>query len=106
MEVDLGPAEVAEGELKSFELGPERFVLVTRYRGELYAIDDMCNHAGCLLSGGWLEGPDVVCPCHEYTFDVRSGLNSTAVKLCDDQARYPLQVVEGRLLVDLGGAAK
>ena len=106
MEVELGPAEIAEGELKSFELGPEKFVLVTRYRGALHAIDDLCQHAGCLLSGGWLEGPDVFCPCHEYSFDVRSGLNSTSVKLCGDQASYPLRVVDGMLLVELGGDAK
>jgi 3-phenylpropionate/trans-cinnamate dioxygenase ferredoxin subunit len=101
MEVKLGPAEVGEGEFRSFELAPERHVLVTRLGGALYAIDDLCNHAGCLLSGGWLDGASVVCPCHEYQFDVRTGENTTSVRLCDDQARYPLRVVDGELVVEL-----
>lgn len=101
MDVILGPADLAEGELRSFELDRDRFVLVARLAGALHALDDQCNHAGCLLSGGWLDGTDVVCPCHEYQFDVRSGENTTVVKLCGDQESYPLRVVDGAIVVDL-----
>ena len=106
MECHLGPADLGEGEMRAYEPVPGRFVLVTRVEGRCFAIDDQCNHAGCLLSGGWIEGRDVVCPCHEYRFDVRSGENTTSLKLCDDQMRYGLREVDGRLVVELPDAGR
>ncbi len=102
MDVKLGPDDVAEGELRSYELDG-RWVLVTRLAGALFALDDQCQHAGCLLSGGWLEASEVVCPCHEYSYDVRSGRNTTEPRLCGDQPRYPLRLVDGELVVELPG---
>jgi len=100
MDVTLGPADLAELEFRPFKVG-ERYVLVSRTASGLSAIDDMCNHAGCLLSGGFLEGAAIVCPCHEYTFDLATGANVTVPKLCDDQTRFPLKVVDGALVVTL-----
>lgn len=100
MDVKLGPDDVAEGELRAYELG-DAWVLLTRVEGALHALDDMCNHAGCLLSGGWLEGCEVVCPCHEMRFDVRTGENTSEPRLCEDQPHYPLRVVDGEVIVEL-----
>ncbi len=41
--------------------------------GRLYAVEDLCPHAGALLSDGQLEGPVLTCPGHGSQFDVRSG---------------------------------
>jgi 3-phenylpropionate/trans-cinnamate dioxygenase ferredoxin subunit len=101
MEVTLGPADLADGELRGYELGEERYVLVARLGDGLYALDDLCNHAGCLLSGGFLEQQAVVCPCHEYKFDVSSGRNLTWPRRCEDQKVFPLRVVDGALRVQL-----
>jgi 3-phenylpropionate/trans-cinnamate dioxygenase ferredoxin component len=100
MELSIGADEVGEGELRSVEVG-ERYVLLTRLAGTLYALDDVCNHAGCLLSSGWLDGRAVVCPCHEYKFDVTDGRNVTIPRLCGDQRVYPLRVEGGRAVVTL-----
>lgn len=105
MEVVLGPADLSEGELRPYETAG-RYVLVSRVDGALHAIDDMCNHAGCLLSGGWLDGHAVVCPCHEYKFDVESGRNVTFPRLCEDQPAFPLRVVDGQILVTLPDPAR
>jgi nitrite reductase/ring-hydroxylating ferredoxin subunit len=43
--------------------------------GTLYAIDDVCSHAGGPLSEGALAGYIVTCPFHGSTFDVRTGQN-------------------------------
>lgn len=96
--IPLGPADLKDGELRSFEVG-RRFVLVTRLGSQLFAIDDQCNHAGCLLSSGWLDGRSVVCPCHEHSFDAASGKNVTEPRLCEDQESFPLKVVDGQLVV-------
>src|SRR2546422_529112 len=74
--IDVGPADLIEGELRGLEVG-ERLVLLARYQGRITAMDDSCNHAGCLLSGGWMHEKKgaVVCPCHEYAFELGTGRN-------------------------------
>ena len=87
-----GAAALAEGRMRHVELPDGRLVLVARIEGRLRAIDDVCNHAGCLLSEGRLEGARVVCPCHEMEFDVRTGAALTEPPLCEDQRSF--RVVE------------
>ncbi len=98
----LGRADLAEGEMRGYRLPEDRYVCLVRLGGALLALDDQCNHAGCLLSGGRLEDGAVVCPCHEMTFDVRTGALTTRPRLCDDQATYRVDVVDGEIWVDLG----
>ncbi len=90
---ELGPPDLGPGELRGFDLG-DRLVLLANLRGRLYALDDWCNHAGCLLSGGWLDGKRdcVVCPCHEYAFRLDDGRNITTPRLCDDQEAFPIKI--------------
>ncbi len=65
-------------------------------------MDDWCNHAGCLLSGGWIDGKRdcVVCPCHEYAFRLDDGKNITIPRLCGDQEAFSLKVEEGAVFVN------
>jgi nitrite reductase/ring-hydroxylating ferredoxin subunit len=50
-----------------------RHVLLHRSGGELHALDDLCSHAGGLLSRGEVTDCVVTCPLHESRFDVRDG---------------------------------
>lgn len=104
-EVALGPADLAEGELRGYAVGRHR-VLVARCEGRLTAIDDVCNHAGCLLSGGRREGRTVVCPCHEVGFDLFTGQNVTSPGICGDQPLVAVSEVGGRLVVSVPGEAR
>ena len=105
MDVALGPADLGEGDLRPFEVAG-RYVLVARISGALHAIDDLCNHAGCLLSGGWTDGTTIICPCHEYRFDLLTGQNVTFPRLCGDQAVFPLRVEGGQIVVTLPEGAR
>jgi 3-phenylpropionate/trans-cinnamate dioxygenase ferredoxin component len=98
--IDVGPADLMEGELRGLEVR-ERLVLVVRHHGRITAMDDSCNHAGCLLSGGWLHERKgaVVCPCHEYAFELGSGRNLTIPRLCDDQSAFEVRVEDGRVMI-------
>jgi 3-phenylpropionate/trans-cinnamate dioxygenase ferredoxin subunit len=100
--VDVGPADLAEGELRGLEVG-ERLVLLARLGGRVRALDDSCVHAGCLLSGGWVDSKKsaVVCPCHEYSFDLATGRNVTFPRLCGDQPAFEVKVENGRVWVKL-----
>lgn len=50
-----------------------RKVLLHRAGGQLYALDDLCSHAGALLSRGQVDGCVVTCPLHGSRFDLRDG---------------------------------
>jgi nitrite reductase/ring-hydroxylating ferredoxin subunit/uncharacterized membrane protein len=50
-----------------------RKVLLYRDGEQVYAIDDLCSHAGALLSRGQVVDCVVTCPLHESRFDVRDG---------------------------------
>ena len=100
--VALGRADLGEGTMRGVELPDGRLVLLARVGGAYHALDDVCNHAGCLLSQGRLEGERVVCPCHDMAFDVRTGAGIEPV-LCQDQRAYRVLVEAGdALLVEEG----
>lgn len=50
-----------------------RQVLLHRSNGELHALDNVCSHAGGLLSRGEVAGCTVTCPLHGARFDLRDG---------------------------------
>lgn len=73
-------------------------VLVAWQDGEVFAMEDACNHAGASLAEGWLEGECVVCPMHAYVFELRTGRLLRPRGLCGDQRTFDA-VVEGEDVV-------
>ncbi|HYQ80486.1 MAG TPA: Rieske 2Fe-2S domain-containing protein [Anaeromyxobacteraceae bacterium] len=101
MRLRLGPDDLGEGEMRGYLLAGERYLLLVRLGGSLHALDDVCNHAGCLLSRGRLDGSQVICPCHQMGFDVRSGALTCLPRLCEDQPTYPVEVEGGAVWVEV-----
>jgi nitrite reductase/ring-hydroxylating ferredoxin subunit/uncharacterized membrane protein len=50
-----------------------RQILLYRHEGTLYAIDNICSHAGGLLSRGTVAGLTVTCPLHGSRFALADG---------------------------------
>jgi nitrite reductase/ring-hydroxylating ferredoxin subunit len=50
-----------------------RQILLHRDGEQVHALDDLCSHAGGLLSRGEITGCVVSCPLHESLFDLRDG---------------------------------
>jgi 3-phenylpropionate/trans-cinnamate dioxygenase ferredoxin subunit len=69
-------------------------VAVFNVGGELYAIEDVCTHDGGQLTGGTVEGDQVVCPRHGARFCVRDGAALTPPAY-SPTATFPLRVVDG-----------
>ena len=71
-----------------------------RIRDEVYAMDNLCPHAGSPLCEGQLAGSTVVCPGHGWEFDVITG---RAPGETDEPplARYAVCVDGDDVLVDL-----
>ncbi|MCW3999697.1 MAG: Rieske (2Fe-2S) protein [Candidatus Bathyarchaeota archaeon] len=92
---------IAESELKEGAMKMARLegtpVLFIKLNGKLYVIDDRCPHMGCSFAGGSLDGNFVVCPCHDWRFDLESGEyeeNPSYVLVT-----YPHKVVDGKIWV-------
>ena len=68
----LEEKELQEGTMKlvSVEGHP---VLLIKQSGQIFAIDNRCPHMGCGFSGGTLDGFVIVCPCHDWRFDLKTG---------------------------------
>ncbi|CAB1129314.1 Ferredoxin [Candidatus Hydrogenisulfobacillus filiaventi] len=90
-----------------------RPVLVARVEGQLYAIEAVCAHMGCVLLTE-TDGYRAVCPAHGAAYDLRTGalLQPAAVhpeRSCGESnlslplPTYPARDVDGFLEVDLGG---
>jgi nitrite reductase/ring-hydroxylating ferredoxin subunit len=50
-----------------------RQIMLYRHRGSLYAIDNICSHAGGLLSRGPVADLTVTCPLHGSRFALADG---------------------------------
>jgi p-cumate 2,3-dioxygenase ferredoxin subunit len=55
------------------ELPDGTAVAVYLVDGEIFATADLCSHGDALLSEGFVEGSEVVCPFHMGRFDIRTG---------------------------------
>jgi 3-phenylpropionate/trans-cinnamate dioxygenase ferredoxin subunit len=79
-------------------------VLLARVDGVVYAVSGKCAHMACPLFMGRLEGYTVVCPCHDWRFDVRTGRFRDAPEL--GLTVYSTKLEAGKLLVRLEGKEK
>jgi nitrite reductase (NADH) small subunit len=68
--------------------------------GIVYALAGRCPHRGGPLGQGFLDGPQISCPWHNWTFDVTSGENvaSTDLKV----PRFVVKVEDAQVYVKLG----
>lgn len=69
-------SEVPEGQSKIVNVDGREIALFN-VGGSVYALDNTCPHQGGPLGEGYLDGSEVTCPWHAWTFDVKTGDCST-----------------------------
>ena len=71
--IDAGPATgLGEGQTISIPVG-RRMIAVARSGGAYFAIEDVCTHDGAQLTGGTIEGLEIICPRHGARFCLKTG---------------------------------
>lgn len=85
------PDNIGEGEMREVKVGEgeKDKVLVSRYKGELYAVGAFCSHFGAPLVQGVLFDDKVLCPYHAAGFSVVTGAVDSAPGL-DGVPRYEI----------------
>lgn len=96
-ELDVGAVhDFVEGRPRRVQ-GPEGPVLVVARPEGWYAASAECPHRGGDLTEGELDGPNVICPVHGWSFSLVDG--STPVDPGCKLPIYEVRVVEGRVRV-------
>lgn len=79
-----------------------RPVLVLAHEGNFYAFDNVCIHKQRELSKGMVFKGCIVCPGHQWAFDLTTGWE--AVKQ-QTQPTFPVRVIDDVVEVELSSVA-
>jgi nitrite reductase (NADH) small subunit len=92
-------SEVPLGEGRNFDVEGTVVTVFRTRGGEVFATEPRCPHRQGPLADGLLGGTLLVCPLHERTFDLRTGVSVAG----DCQVRtYPVREAEdGRIMLAL-----
>lgn len=67
-------SEIPKGEGRTFRVGGQRIAVFHSREGHAFATQADCPHKGGPLADGLLGGSTLICPLHEWSFDLRSGM--------------------------------
>jgi nitrite reductase (NADH) small subunit len=98
--VELGPASaVPLGEGRGYEVHGVRLAIFRSRDGRVFATQGDCPHRGGPLADGLVGGTTLVCPLHEWSFDLLSGMPLTGS--CGIRV-YPIaQRPDGTLVLEI-----
>jgi 3-phenylpropionate/trans-cinnamate dioxygenase ferredoxin subunit len=87
--------EFKEGSRKSVD-SDGTVIVVFNLAGKYYAIEDVCTHDGGHLTGGEIEGDQIICPRHGARFCIRTGAALTAPAY-EATATFPVRIENGEV---------
>lgn len=90
--------ELTEGKGRCVTLDGRKVALFL-VEGEVYAIEDECLHQGGSLSDGRLRDTTVICPLHDWEFNVTTGRNDFNPEI--KVRSFPVRIEEGVVHVGL-----
>jgi nitrite reductase (NADH) small subunit len=117
--VDVGGVDEFPPDAVRIVVVDEREVGVVSWRGEWFAVRNICPHLGAPLCAGSmrpfltqerpdsadltveLDRPVIECPWHHWEFDIRSGLSIAGRERVKT---YSVDIQDGRVLLEMGGA--
>ena len=76
----------------------ERDIALYRYQGDYYALDNRCVHRDGQLGDGHMDGANVICPLHQWDYDVRTGVSRYSAD--EKVAIYPTRLTGGKVEID------
>lgn len=84
--------------IKSFKVKDKSIILIKK-GNEIYALSNKCPHMSCPLSGGTLIDFYLVCPCHGWRFDIKTGSYLSSKDYSLDS--YETKINDGNILVNI-----
>jgi 3-phenylpropionate/trans-cinnamate dioxygenase ferredoxin subunit len=95
---NVAPAgEVPPGAWRTVDVDGTQ-IAVFNVDGEFHAIEDVCTHDGGILTGGTVEGEEVMCPRHGARFSIRTGA-ALSPPAYEPVPTFPVRVEDGMVQV-------
>ena len=91
-------ADLEIGKSAIIEVGDKEIALFN-YKGNFYAIDNTCPHRGAPLGEGRIEEGILICPNHEWRFELKSGWCPQNPELSTEV--YPIKVHDEKIYIRL-----
>ena len=91
-------ADLEIGKSAIIEVGGKEIALFN-YKGNFYAIDNTCPHRGAPLGEGRIEEGILICPNHEWRFELKSGWCPQNPELSTEI--YPIKVHDEKIYIRL-----
>lgn len=95
----IAVADLSPGQATELTLEGEPVALFN-VGGTFHALVNRCPHRGGPLGQGFLEGAEVSCPWHNWTFNVTTGENVVSAEMKVE--RHEVKVEDGHVYVKLG----
>ena len=92
----MAAADLPPGQARQIEVEGQP-VAVFNVDGTFHALSGKCPHRGGPLGEGFVEGNEVSCPWHNWTFDVTSGENVASPDMC--VPRHEIKLEDGGVWV-------
>lgn len=73
-------------------------VAVFNLDGKYFAIEDVCTHDGGLLTGGVIDGDQIMCPRHGARFSIKTG-EALSAPAYEPTATFPVRIEAGTVQV-------
>ena len=89
--------ELAPSERRVVDAGDAQ-IAVFNLDGQYFAIEDVCTHDGGQLTGGIVEGDQIVCPRHGARFCIRTGAALSAPAY-ESTRTLPVRVENGEIQI-------
>ncbi|MBG7609718.1 MAG: non-heme iron oxygenase ferredoxin subunit [Anaerolineae bacterium] len=89
--------ELAAGQRRIVDVDDTQIV-VFNLGGQYFAIEDVCTHDGGKLTGGCVEGDQIVCPRHGARFCIRTGAALSAPAY-EPTSTFPVRMENGVIQV-------
>jgi 3-phenylpropionate/trans-cinnamate dioxygenase ferredoxin subunit len=89
--------ELAPGEHRIVDVD-DTSIVVFNLDGHCYAIEDVCTHDGGKLTGGTVEGDQIICPRHGARFCLRTGAALSA-PAHEPTSTFPVRMNNGVIQV-------
>jgi nitrite reductase (NADH) small subunit len=91
--------EIPPGEGRTFRIGDVRIAVFHTRGGRVFATQAECPHRRGPLADGLLGDSTLICPLHEWSFDLLSGMALNGA--CGIRVYPIVQHADGTLFVDL-----
>ncbi len=79
----------------------ETQVVIAKFKGEVYAVENLCSHAFARFDDGRLRANRLMCPLHGACFNITNG-ESFGPPAARPIRSFPVQLDGDKVLVDLG----